>query len=718
MAGELRSPMSDSHLTIASSVEANSVEFLLRNKFPLLSDSEKMLVKAAGPQKPNLEICPQGRRIRRHFSSTWYTKYEWLAGCPMRNKLFCFYCLCFPSSSSADAFSRSGYDDMKNLSRTLKRHAESRSHISAGVAYKRFGQLNIHTGLNESVIQHNSRVARNREVLRRLIGVVELFTRQELSFRPHERSQNRGNYIEFIDFLASYDSVLREHLTTSSAFKGTSEHVQNDLIESIAFVLNSEIRKEIHDSIFFAVEVDETIDSSGCLQLALILRYVNVNPAGKHFDVKERFLGFLQGTQRHAEELSAAIIENLKAFEMEKKLVNQTYDGATILAGETPSVQAIIKAVAPMAHFTHSAAHGLNLTLQDSCLSIRPVKRFLGTLANIQTFFHGAPKRLEYLDEIAASGKFGLPRGSATSWDFKSRCVSVVSNQYDVLREFLYSVANDTDSWDSATISSAHAFLRQVEDEDFIFLLLFFDYIFGHVDALDNVIQSKTLDIAACESSIQHFMTFLSSSCTDDVIITLLERAKELVSFTNMKNTFCHQKVALEVIDNLKEQIGTRFNDITHLNCFSLLDHTRFIQYHCKFPADILEQVEKSYPLFDLAKLRSELEVVYADPQFCVPQHTLLTDILENGLFDVLSESFKLLLLYFTIPLTRPSAERPFPTLERVKTYLTNTISNSAQLDSLSLISIEKELLEKIDREQIIDHFASLEGRRADFLFK
>lgn len=605
---------------------------------------------------------------------------------------------------------------MKNLSRALKRHAESKSHITSGVAYKRFGQLNIHTGLNESVIQHNSRVAQNREVLRRLIGVVELFTRQELSFRPHESSQNRGNYIEFIDFLASYDSVLREHLNTSSAFKGTCEHVQNDLIDSIAFVLNSEMRKEIHDSMFFAVEVDETIDTSGRLQLALILRYVNVNIGSKHYDVKERFLGFLQGTQRHAEELSTAIIENLKAFEM-KKLVNQTYDGASILARETPSVLAIVKAVAPMAHFIHCPAHGLNLTLQASCMKIKPVKQFLGTLANIQTFFSAAPKRLEYLDEIAASGKFGLPKGSAISWDFKSRCISVVSNQYEVLREFLYSVANDTDCWDAATISAAHAFLRQVEDEDFVFLLLLFDYIFGHVDALNNVIQSKTLDIPACQSSIRSFVALLISTSSDDVISPLLERAKELIPFTNIKHALHYQKVALDVIETFKKQIETRFKDMSHLNCFSLLDHTRFAQYHCKFPTDSLDQVEKSYPLFDVAKLKSELEVVYTDPQFRVPQSTLMNVILENGLIDVLSELFRLLLLYFTIPLTTSSAERPFSTLERVKTYLKNTMSN-VQLDNLSLISIEKELLEKVDREQIIDHFASLEERRADFLFK
>ena len=80
------------------------------------------------------------------------------------------------------------------------------------------------------------------------------------------------------------------------------------------------------------------------------------------------------------------IAENLKNFEMKKKLVNQTYDGAAVMSGEVSGVQARIKEVAPHAHFIHCAAHRLNLTLQHSCMSIKPVKQFFGTLANIQFF--------------------------------------------------------------------------------------------------------------------------------------------------------------------------------------------------------------------------------------------------------------------------------------------------------------------------------------------
>ena len=51
---------------------------------------------------------------------------------------------------------------------------------------------------------------------------------------------------------------------------------------------------------FFAIEVDETTDTSGCQQLTLIMRYVNVSTEDKHFEIKERFLGFSRVTQRNA----------------------------------------------------------------------------------------------------------------------------------------------------------------------------------------------------------------------------------------------------------------------------------------------------------------------------------------------------------------------------------------------------------------------------------
>ena len=76
--------------------------------------------------------------------------------------------------------------------------------------------------------------------MKRLIDVVCYLAMQELAFRGHDErkaSTNRGNYIELLNLLAEYDEKLASHLKDASVFSGTSNHIQNDLIESISVVV-------------------------------------------------------------------------------------------------------------------------------------------------------------------------------------------------------------------------------------------------------------------------------------------------------------------------------------------------------------------------------------------------------------------------------------------------------------------------------------------------
>jgi len=55
---------------------------------------------------------------------------------------------------------------------------------------------------------------------------------------------------------------------------GTSGKIQNDLINAVAEVLNDSIKKEITNTKFVAVMVNETTDCSNSAQLSFLLRYV------------------------------------------------------------------------------------------------------------------------------------------------------------------------------------------------------------------------------------------------------------------------------------------------------------------------------------------------------------------------------------------------------------------------------------------------------------
>ena len=112
-----------------------------------------------------------------------------------------------------------------------------------------------------------------------------------MAFRGNDESENsinRGNYVELIYAFAENDGRLAHHLKTSTVFSGLSNRIQNDLIEAVAEVILTDIRNEIQEAPFIAVEVDKTTDVTQKAQISVVLHYV----CQTLYKVKEAFLGF------------------------------------------------------------------------------------------------------------------------------------------------------------------------------------------------------------------------------------------------------------------------------------------------------------------------------------------------------------------------------------------------------------------------------------------
>lgn len=155
--------------------------------------------------------------------------------------------------------------------------------------------------------------------MKRLIDATCFLVKQELAFWGDDESatsNNRGNYVELLQLLGKFDETLASHLQSSSMFSGLSNRIQNDLIESIAEVVKSNIREEISKVPFVAVEVDESTDISNFAQASLILRYV------LNDQVKEAFIGFddVSG-DRTTSTLADYVIKKLENYNCVQKLV-------------------------------------------------------------------------------------------------------------------------------------------------------------------------------------------------------------------------------------------------------------------------------------------------------------------------------------------------------------------------------------------------------------
>ena len=69
--------------------------------------------------------------------------------------------------------------------------------------------------------------------------------------------------------------------------------------------------------------------------------------------------------------------------------------------------------------------------------------------------------------------------------------------------------------------------------------------------------------------------------------------------------------------------------------------------------------------------------------------------------------------------MTTSEAERCFSTLNRIKTFLRNSMTED-RLTSLSMLSIEKKFISEIDNfnDKVITKFANRKERRIDLIYK
>ena len=209
----------------------------LRNFSKLSFQSKINILKKSRPisDLKNLLQITGRKKENRSFHKKWYTRKEWLCGCALRNRLFCYPCLLF--STSDNVWTKTGFCDLKNLPRSLSKYEKSNIHIQSQISFKTFGTSRINLALNEqqrlNISLHNSKVKENREILKVLINGTCYLANQELAFRGNDKSAtsfNRGNYVELIYAFAENHERISRHLEISTVFSGLSDRIQNDIL--------------------------------------------------------------------------------------------------------------------------------------------------------------------------------------------------------------------------------------------------------------------------------------------------------------------------------------------------------------------------------------------------------------------------------------------------------------------------------------------------------
>jgi hypothetical protein len=133
--------------------------------------------------------------------------------------------------------------------------------------------------------QSQKNVDLNRKNLRKIIETIHYLARQGLAFRGHDEtssSDNRGNFLELIEFMSIYDDDLSNHIKNKIA-NYTGVDSQNKIISFLAGYVKNKILPKSGE--FFSLIADETMDLSKTEQVCVCLRYVQHD-----FIIEERFL--------------------------------------------------------------------------------------------------------------------------------------------------------------------------------------------------------------------------------------------------------------------------------------------------------------------------------------------------------------------------------------------------------------------------------------------
>ena len=302
----------------------------------------------------------------------------------------------------------SGYNDWRNLSKRLKEHKGSHDHITC---MTRRAELESRLQKNKTIDKHAQEAINKdnihwREVLLRIIALVKTHAKNNLAFRGKNEKvgQDRnGNFLSFIEMIAEFDVVMREHIRRIGAAEIYSHYLSHKIQNELIGILTGEIRlmimKTIHASKYCSIILDCTPDISHKEQMTMIIRCVNISSTLTK--VEEFYLTFLEVKDKSSEGLFSKIKEALVDMELEIDDVRgQGYDNESNMKGKNKGVQRRLLEINPRAFYTPCGFHSLNLVLCDITSSSTKAMSFFGSLQRVYCLFVSSTNRWDIFKEM------------------------------------------------------------------------------------------------------------------------------------------------------------------------------------------------------------------------------------------------------------------------------------------------------------------------------
>jgi hypothetical protein len=238
--------------------------------------------------------------------------------------------------------------------------------------------------------------------------------------------------------------------------------------------------------------------------------------------------------------------------------------------------------------------------------------------------------------------------------------------------EEIYEAFEDTES-----VTKATGLISYLKNTEFLFWLEIFHLIMPHLDILFGQLQKRSADgtyVKKCLNAFEEEILKIRNTNIDSIIqLEPEERPSKRARYDQSAGNSNSTKInAKEVCDIIIYQIQDRFAFTDHLSAANLIYRPNFQKYRKDFPQKDFEMATRCYDVLDPSKLKTELSTLYKREDICSVSESvcaLLNFLSENELTEPFSETYKLLNIIATIPMTTSECERCFSTLKRIKNY-------------------------------------------------
>ncbi|XP_048621665.1 zinc finger MYM-type protein 1-like [Brassica napus] len=694
-----------------------------------------MVEKGPAQRLPSDFIFPREKASGRHFSHAYYTRSlsngkkqdrRWLVYSKTLDKIFCICCKLFTHNQSH--LVSKGFNDWKNILERLRHHETSHEHIKC---MSQWMELELRLQKNQTIdkhIQEELSKERNhwKDVMVRIFSLVKTLAKQNLAFRGRKEKlkvDGNGNFLSFIDSMAEWDPVMREHVRRfedgESRYHYLSNRIQNELIGMIADKIKGMIIKKIQSAKYFSVIVDCTPDISHHEQMTLILRCVDVSSAASA-KIEEFFLTFLIVNDTSGEGLFREIQNVLVSLDLNIDDVRgQGYDNGSNMKGKHKGVQKRFIDVNPRAFYTPCGCHSLNLALCDMASTSEKASSFFGIIQRIYRVFASSTKQWKILEDMV--GGLTVKSLSKTRWESHVECVKAIRFQAPKIRDALIYIAETTK--DPTTKSDAECLVTSethgIGNYEFLLSMVIWYKLLFAVNTVSKSLQSEKMNIEGAVSQLEGLLSFFRNyrergfeSAKTDV--------KKIAEAMEIEATFPTQKKRVIKRKRFFDEEPELVDESVDLSPEESFRTSYFLQvmdqalYSLETRFEQFQKYEQTFGfLFDLEKLKSASEdslMASCTNLEAALKHVHHSDVIGDDLCfelmvlkEALPQDYKRPLevlnflkgreecypnswiayqILLTIPVSVATAERSFSKLKLIKSYLRSTIIRKVKWSS------------------------------------